>query len=440
MANESFGSRLKHAWNIFLNKDPTYESRNYQTPGSSIRPDRPFLRTGRDRTIISSIYSRIANDVASVNIRHVRVDHNGMYVEDIDSRLNNCLTLEANIDQSYRDFMIDAVLSLFEEGVIAIVPTDVYTDSSPTKSSYDVMSMRTAKIIEWKPRNVRVEVYNESTMMKEQLLLPKSMVAIVENPFYSVMNAPNSTYQRLLRKLSLLDMIDEQNSSGKLDMIIQLPYIVKTEQRMQQAEKRRQQIEDQLTNSKYGIAYTDGTEKITQLNRSLDNNLMAQVEYLTSMLYGQLGMTPEIINGTASQEVMMNYMSRVVEPIVDGFALGMKRKFLTKTARSQRQSIEYFIDPFRFVPVAKLAEIADSFTRNEILTTNEVRSIIGYKPSDDPRANMLINKNIAPGTQEQSGEYNMQGQYQTQEAPPTLDLSGGGTSLNLSGGSTSLSI
>lgn len=400
---ESFGARLKHAWNAFTNKDPTEYRRDIGASyGYGGRPDRIRLTRGNERTISASIYTRIAMDVASIDIKHVRLDKNKRYLEDIESGLNNCLTLEANIDQTGRAFMQDVVMSLMDEGCIAIVPVD--TTTNPTISnSYEINSLRVGKIVAWYPNHVTINLYNDRTGQKQDVTLPKSMVAIIENPLYAVINEPNSTMKRLVRKLALLDAVDEQSSSGKLDMIIQLPYVIKSESRRQQAEKRRRDIEDQLSGSKYGIAYTDGTEKITQLNRSLDNNLLKQVEYLTSMLYSQLGITQTVMDGTADEKTMLNYNNRTIEPIISAIVDEMKRKFLTKTARSQGQSIEFFRDPFRLVPVNDIAEIADKFTRNEIMTSNEIRQIVGMKPSDDPKADELVNSNISqPGEGEDS--------------------------------------
>ena len=389
---ESFGSRLKHAWNAFLNRDPTV---GYGSGGRSYyyRPDRPRFTRGNERTIVTSVYNRIALDVASINIRHTRLDSNDRYIEDIKSGLNNCLSVEANIDQTGRAFIQDVVMSMFDEGCVAIVPVDTTFD--PTKTgSYDIQSLRTGKIIEWHPQTVKVRLYNDRTGEKEEVVLPKSVVAIIENPLYAVINEPNSTMQRLIRKLSLLDSVDEQSSAGKLDLIIQLPYIIKTEARRQQAENRRKDIEEQLAGSKYGIAYTDGTERITQLNRPIENNLMKQIEYLTSMLYSQLGITQTIMDGTADEKTMLNYHNRTIEPIISAIVDEMKRKFLTKTARSQGQSISFFRDPFKLVPINNIAEIADKFTRNEIMTSNEIRQVIGMKPSDDPKADQLVNSNL----------------------------------------------
>lgn len=399
---QSFASRLKHAWNVFRSRDPTAE---FGGTGVSYyyRPDRPKFTRGNERSITTSVLNRIALDVSAIDIRHVRLDKNGRFLEEINSGLNNCLTLSANMDQTGRAFKQDIVMSMLDEGCVAIVPTDTTTDPKVT-DSYDVETMRVGKIIQWRPRHVQVRLYNEQTGNKEEIWLPKKMVAIVENPLYAVMNEPNSTMQRLVHKLGLLDITDEQTASGKLDLIIQLPYVIKTDARRQQAENRRKDIEMQLAGSKYGIAYTDGTEKITQLNRSLDNNLMKQVEYLTNQLYSQLGITQTILDGTADEKTMLNYYSRTIEPIVSAIADEMKRKFLTKTARTQNQSIEFFRDPFKLVPVNDIAEIADKFTRNEIMTSNEIRQIVGMKPSDDPKADELRNSNIAE-TKEDPGIY-----------------------------------
>ena len=391
--------RLQHAWNAFMNKDPTY---NYQGVGMgySYRPDRPRLTRGNERSIINSIFNKIALDVASIDIVHCKLDENNRYIETIDSGLNNCLTLEANIDQTGRAFIQDVVMSMLDEGSVAIVPVDTTINPKDT-NSYDIVSMRTGKILAWYPEHVRVQLYNEKTGKKEELILPKKTVGIIENPLYTVINEQNSTMQRLKRKLALLDMVDEQNSSGKLDLIIQLPYVVKSDARRQQAEKRRKDIEMQLVGSKYGIAYTDGTERITQLNRPVDNNLFTQVESLTSMLYSQLGITQSVLDGTADEKTMLNYYNRSIAPFVDAIVDELKRKFLSKTARTRRQSIQAFRDPFKLVPVNELAEIADKFTRNEILSSNEIRQIIGRKPSKDPKADQLINSNISQPNQGQ---------------------------------------
>lgn len=388
----SFGSRLKHAWNAFTGTDYT----TYQDvgPGYSSRPDRIRLTRGNERSIITSVYNRIALDVAALNVQHIRLDENGRFLSVIQDGLNTCLTVEANIDQTARAFIQDIVVSMLDEGCVAIVPVDTTYDPSVT-GSYDIQTMRVGKILDWYPQHVRVRLYNERTGTKENILVSKSTVAIVENPLYAVVNEPNSTMQRLIRKLNLLDVIDEQSGSGKLDLIIQLPYVIKTEARRQQAENRRKDIEAQLSGTKYGIAYADGTERITQLNRSVNNNLMSQIEYLMSMLYSQLGITQSILDGTADEKTMLNYNNRTIEPIISAIVDEMKRKFLTKTARSQSQSISFFRDPFKLVPVNDIAEIADKFTRNEIMTSNEIRQVIGMKPSDDPRADELRNKNLS---------------------------------------------
>ena len=402
-------SRFKRAWNAFSkNRDPTdyQEQPQYQNVGMGYvyRPDRVRFTRGNERSIVTSVYNRIAMDVAAISIKHCRMDENGRYIEDMKSGLNDCLTLEANIDQTGRSFIQDIVMSMFDEGAVAIVPVDTSID--PTKStSYDILSMRTGKILEWFPAHVKVRVYNDRTGKKEDLILPKKSVAIVENPLYAVINEPNSTMQRLIRKLNILDAIDEQSGSGKLDLIIQLPYVIKTEARQQQAEKRRKDIEEQLKGP-YGIAYTDGTEKITQLNRPVENNLMKQIEYLTNQLYGQIGMTPSVLDGTADEKTMLNYNNRTVEPIVSAIINAMIRSFLTKTARTQGQTIMSFRDPFKLVPVSDIAEIADKFTRNEILSSNEVRQIIGMRPSDDPKADELRNSNLNHPDEEGTTEQN----------------------------------
>lgn len=399
----SFGSRLKHAWNAFTGNIQM----NYRDLGMSYsyRADRPRMSRGNERSIVTSVYNRIALDVAALNVQHVRLDENGRFLSVIDDGLNNCLTLEANVDQTARSFIQDVVISMFDEGSVAIVPVDTTTDPN-VSGSYDIQSLRVGQILDWYPQYIRTRVYNEQTGRKEDIVVPKSAVAIIENPLYAVINEPNSTMQRLIRKLNLLDVIDEQSGSGKLDLIIQLPYVIKTEARRQQAENRRKDIENQLSGSKYGIAYTDGTEHITQLNRSVNNNLMSQIEYLTSMLYSQLGITQSILDGTADEKTMLNYNNRTIEPIISAIVDEMKRKFLTKTARSQHQSISFFRDPFKLVPVNDIAEIADKFTRNEIMTSNEIRQVVGMKPSDDPRADELRNKNLsAPsGSNQQSEE------------------------------------
>lgn len=394
--------RLQHAWNAFFNRDPTS---NYRTNeiSYSYRPDRPRLSRGNERSIVTAIYNRIALDVASIDIKHCKLDENGRYVKDMKSGLNECLTVEANMDQTARAFIQDVVISMLDEGVVAVVPVDT-TLNPKTTGSYDITSMRTGKILEWSATSVKIKVYNDRTGQKEDIILPKSMVGIIENPLYSVINEPNSTMQRLIRKLNLLDSIDEQSGAGKLDLIIQLPYIIKTDARRQQAEQRRKEIEMQLAGSKYGIAYTDGTERVTQLNRPVENNLMKQIEYLTSMLYSQLGFHQTILDGTADEKTMLNYTNRTIEPIASAIVDELKRKFLTKTARTQGQSIEFFRNPFRLVPINNIAEIADKFTRNEILTSNEIRQIIGMKPSNDPKADQLINSNIAHPTVEEPYE------------------------------------
>lgn len=407
----SFGSRLKHAWNAFTGNIQM----NYRDLGMSYsyRADRPRMSRGNERSIVTSVYNRIALDVAALNVQHVRLDKNGRFLSVIDDGLNNCLTLEANVDQTARSFIQDVVISMFDEGSVAIVPVDTTTDPN-VSGSYDIQSLRVGQILDWYPQYIRTRVYNEQTGRKEDIVVPKSAVAIIENPLYAVINEPNSTMQRLIRKLNLLDVIDEQSGSGKLDLIIQLPYVIKTEARRQQAENRRKDIESQLSGSKYGIAYTDGTEHITQLNRSVNNNLMSQIEYLTSMLYSQLGITQSILDGTADEKTMLNYNNRTIEPIISAIVDEMKRKFLTKTARSQRQSISFFRDPFKLVPVNEIAEIADKFTRNEIMTSNEIRQVVGMKPSDDTRADELRNKNLS----EPSGS-----DQQSEEAPITTDNS-----------------
>lgn len=413
----SFGSRLKHAWNAFFNKDPTYYQKDIGV-GYSYRPDRPRLTRGNEQSIVTSVYNRIAIDAAAINIEHIRLDKNNRFLSIIESGLNNCLTSEANVDQTGRAFVQDIVMSMLDEGCVAIVPID--TSFNPEiKGSYDILSMRTGKILEWHPQHIKVRIYNDRTGRKEDILVPKNIVAIVENPLYAVINEPNSTMQRLIRKLNLLDVVDEQSSSGKLDLIIQLPYVIKTEARRKQAEARRKDIENQLAGSKYGIAYTDGTEHITQLNRSVENNLMSQIEYLTGMLYSQLGITQGILDGTADDRTMLNYYNRTIEPILSAIADEMKRKFLTKTARSQLQSIAFFRDPFKLVPVSEISEIADKFTRNEIMTSNEIRQIIGMKPSDDPKADELRNKNL-----------NASAESESNTATPAINQTEGGKNQN----------
>lgn len=403
MPNQSLSNRLKGAWNAFFNKDPTIEKDIYDDYwnkypyyygyGSNIRADRPHFRSTNERTIVAAIYNRIAMDVAAIDIVHARLDDDGRYIETINSDLNNCLTVEANIDQTGRAFIQDVAMSMLDEGSVAIVPVD--TTKNPFKSgSYDILSMRVGKVLEWRAQTVRLEVYDEISGCRKEIVMPKRLVSIIENPLYAVINEPNSTLQRLLRKLRLLDYVDEQTSSSKMNLIIQLPYIIKSDARQKQAEQRRKMIEKQLIDSQYGIAYTDGTERITQLNRPLDNNLQVQVEYLTKLLFSQLGLTEEILNGTADEKTMMNYYTRTIEPIVSAITDEMRRKFLTKTARTQGQTVTFFRDPFRLVPINEIADIADRFTRNEILSSNEVRQIIGRKPSSDPEADKLRNKNL----------------------------------------------
>lgn len=395
MAN-NIGSRLRNAWNVFLNREPP------STPSldfgirSYYRPDRTRLNCRNERSIVTSIYNRMALDIAAINIKHVKLNSEDRYLSTKESSLNECLTLQANIDQTGRALIQDAAISMFDEGCVAIVPTDFETKTNPDlSSSYDILALRVGKIIEWRPDSVRVKLYNEQTGKQEEIYVPKHRAAIIENPFYSVMNEPNSTMQRLIRKLNLLDVIDEQSGSGKLDLIIQLPYIIKTDARRKQAEDRRKDIETQLAGSKYGIAYTDGTERITQLNRPAENNLMKQIEFLTSMLYSQLGITQSVMDGTADEKTMLNYMNRSIEPSISAIVDEMHRKFLTKTARSQKQAIRYFRDPFKLVPVSTIAEIADKFTRNEIATSNEIRQAIGWTPAKDPKADELRNKNLS---------------------------------------------
>lgn len=394
----NLGARLKHAYNAFTNRDPTGSYISIG-PGYSSRPDRPRMSHGNEKSIVTSIVNRIALDVASVEIRHCRLDDDGRYIEEINSGLNKCLKLEANIDQTSRAFIQDLVISAFDEGAVAIVPVDTTLNPEVT-DSWDVQSMRAGKILEWYPEKVLIRVYNDRTGEKEDILLPKKQVGIFENPLYAVFNEPNSTMKRLVRKLSLLDVTDERTASGKLDLIIQLPYVVKTQTRREQAENRRKDLEDQLAGSKYGVAYIDGTERVTQLNRSVENNLMKQIEYLTNMLYSQLGITQSVLDGTADEKTMLNYTNRTIEAFVSAIVDEMKRKFLSKTARSQGQSIEYFRDPFRLVPIDNIAEIADKLTRNEIMTSNEIRQKIGMKPSKDPKADELRNRNISQSKEE----------------------------------------
>ena len=393
----SLGARLKHAWNVFTANEfikPRWDI----GPSYHYRPDRPIFSRGNERSIITSVYNRIALDVAAITIQHVRLDDEGRFTSVMNTSLNSCLSLEANLDQTGRAFIQDIVQSMLDEGCVAIVPVD--TDDDPEEGSWKIETMRTGKILEWYPQHVKVRVYNEQTGKKEDVLVSKRTVAIVENPFYAVMNEPNSTMQRLIRKLNILDAIDEQSGSGKLNLIIQLPYVIKTEARRQQAEKRRKDIEEQLSGSKYGVAYTDGTEHVVQLNRPVDNNIMSQIEYLTSMLYSQLGLTQTIMDGSADDKTMLNYLTRTVEPILSAIVDEMKRKFLTKTARSQKQSILFFRDPFKLVPVGEIAEIADKMTRNEIMTSNEIRQKIGMTPSKDPNADKLRNSNLSAPKEE----------------------------------------
>lgn len=393
----TFGSRLKHAWNAFIGGGPPgfqYSlGRSY-----SYRPDRPIFTRGNERSIVTSVYNRIALDASSIAIQHVRLDENDRFMEVMDSSLNDCLSLAANPDQTGRAFIQDVVMSMLDEGCVAIVPTN--TDIDPEEGSFKIEKMRTGKILEWYPQYVKVRVYNERRGEKQDIVLPKIAVAIVENPFYAVMNEPNSTMQRLIRKLNILDAIDEQSGSGKLNLIIQLPYVIKTEAKRQQAENRRKDIEEQLSGSKYGVAYTDGTEHVVQLNRPVDNNLMSQIEYLTSMLYSQLGITQGILDGTADDRTKLNYDNRTIEPILSAIVDEMKRKFLSKTARSQKQSIMFFRDPFKLVPIEAIAEISDKMTRNEIMTSNEIRQKIGMKPSSDPKADELRNSNLSAPKEE----------------------------------------
>lgn len=399
----SLGSRLKHAWNIFRNKD----SPEFLIPdigkGYGYRYDRIRLTRGNERSIVTAIYNRIAIDVASIAINHVRLDEDGFFSEVINSGLNNCLTLEANLDQTGRAFIHDVVMSMLDEGCVAIVPVDTSFNPKVT-GSYDIDSMRTGKILDWYPSHVRVRIYDERSGEKRDIVVPKKIISIIENPLYAVINEPNSTMQRLIRKLNLLDIIDEQSGSGKLDLIIQLPYIIKSEARRKQAEQRRKDIEDQLSGTKYGIAYTDGTEHITQLNRPVENNLMKQIEFLTSMLYSQLGITQSILDGTADDKTKLNYFNQTIEPIISAIVDEMRRKFLTKTARTKGQSIEYFRDPFKNISVNEMPEMADKLTRNEIMTSNEIRQKMGMKPSDDPGADELRNKNVSAPSETKSNE------------------------------------
>lgn len=397
-------TRFRNAWNAFLGRDPTPTMLNYGVYGGTYqRPDRTQLSYGNDKSIVTAIYNRIAIDVSQIVIRHVRVDENDQYQETIPSKLNDCLTLDANLDQTGKAFFQDLVMSLFDEGCVAVVPTDT-TENPKFTDGYDILSMRVGKILEWYPTSIKVEVYNENTGKKEKIVCLKKYTAIIENPFYAIMNEPNSVLRRLIRKLNLLDAVDEQSSAGKLDLIIQLPYTIRNETRKKQAEERRENIERQLAGSKYGIAYADATEHITQLNRPVENNLMNQITYLTTMLYGQLGISEDLLNGKADEQTMLNYFNTTIEPILSSIVDEFKRKFLSKTARTQKQSIMFFREPFKLVPVNNIADIADKFTRNEILSSNEIRGIIGFRPSDDPKANELINSNLNQSNEEEPEE------------------------------------
>lgn len=403
--NQTFGSRLKHAWNAFFNRDPPLTYRDYGV-GYSYRPDRVRFSRGNERTIVTSVITRIAMDCADIRIVHADLDSDGRFKQEHPGGLNKCLTLEANLDQSGRAFIQDIVMTMLDEGHVAIVPVDTSTD--PETGAFEIDSLRVGKVIEWYPSDVKIDLYNEQNGRHEQIIMPKRAVALVENPLYPIMNEPNSTMQRLIRKLALLDVVDEQTSSGKLDLIIQLPYTIKTPARQEQAERRRKDIEQQLTGSKYGIAYTDGTEHITQLNRSLDNNLMKQVEYLQEVFWGQLGMTQEILNGTADDKAMLNYSNRVVGAIISAIVDEMKRKFISSNARGRGQSIVYFSEPFKLVPVSQIADIADKLRRNEILTSNELRQIVGFKPNNDPNSDILSNPNISASKDEVAARFGTQ--------------------------------
>lgn len=428
----SFGARLKHAYDVFRNREPTP---NYQIigPGYSQRPDRLRLTRGNERSIVTSIFNRVALDVAALNITHCKVDENDRFLSNMDSSLNNCLKLEANIDQTGRAFIQDVVLTMLDEGCVGIVPVDT-SDNPNRTTSYDIYTMRTAKVLEWYPRHVKIRVYNDKKGIKEDVIVHKSTVSIITNPLYAVINEQNSTLKRLMRKLALLDIVDEETSAGKLDLIIQLPYTIKSDTRRDHAEARRKDIEMQLKNTKYGIAYTDATERITQLNRPLENNLMKQIEYLTNMLFSQLGITQSILDGTADEQTLLNYHSRTIEPIVSAIVDEMKRKFLTKTARTQMQTITFFRDPFKLVPVNNIADIADRFTRNEVLTSNEVRQIIGFKPSSDPKADELRNSNLnhpdengimPTGPDDSGGQENVPMEEEIQDPQETQEQSTG---------------
>ena len=416
-----FTDWLQHSWNVFTSRDPTKDFKMEYSSSSSYKPDRIRLRRGNERSIVTAIYNRIAIDCAAIDIKHVRLDENGKYKEDMSSSLNDILGVEANIDQTGRAFIQDAVMSMLDNGHVALCVTKADIDPASSEA-YEIKALRVGRVTKWFPHAVQVDLYNEDTGKHEEVILPKRNVAIVENPLYAVMNEPNSTLQRLLRKLNLLDVIDEQSGSGKLDLIIQLPYVIKTEARKKQAENRRKDIEMQLSGSRYGIAYTDGTERITQLNRPAENNLLKTIEYLTNMLYSQLGITEDVFNGTADDKTMLNYYNRTIEPILSAIVLEMKRKFISKTARSQRQSIMFFRDPFKLVPVNELADISDKLTRNEIASPNEIRSIIGWKPSEDPTSNDLRNRNISQSAEEIAAQ---KGDVAMNEVEQKVEQSGG---------------
>lgn len=415
----TFSSRLKHAWDVFRGREPTYGNQHIG-PAYGSRPDRPRFSRGNEKTTVNAIFNRIAIDVSQLNISHCKIDDNGRFLSEVNSHLNNCLKVEANLDQTGRAFMQDIVMSMFDEGCVAIVPVE--TDIDPETGSYSIHSLRTGKIVEWYPKHVRVRLYNENTGQHQEVTLAKSMVAIVENPLYSVINEPNSTMQRLIRKLSLLDIVDEQSSAGKLDLIIQLPYVIKSEARKKQADARRKDIEDQLNGSKYGIAYADGTEKIVQLNRPVENNLMKQIEYLTNLLYSQLGITQSILDGSADEQTLLNYYSRTIEPIISAIVDEMKRKFLTKTARTQKQTIAFFRDPFKLVPINNIADIAYKFTTAEILTSNEIRQIIGMRPSGDPKADELRNGTLNHPEEQQEVPPTVPPEVQPDDQQPTQTI------------------
>lgn len=406
------GTRLKHAWNAFANKDPTMDYQ-YTGGGYSSRPDRPRFTRGNEKSIVTSVYNRIALDVASIDFRHSILDENGRYTGDKDSYFNKCLSISANADQTSRAFIQDVVISMLDEGVVAIVPFETTQDPNTT-GSYDILSIRTGSIIEWFPQHVKIRVYDERNGKKRDLTFPKNIVAIIENPLYAVINESNSTVQRLIRKLNMLDAVDEQSSSGKLDLIVQLPYTVKSPLRKKQAESRRKDLEVQLSGSKYGVAYIDGTEHVTQLNRPVENNLMKQIEYLLALAYSQIGITQSILDGTADEKTMLNYFNRITEPIASAIADAMNWKFITPTARTQGQSISVFRDPFKLVPVTEISEIADKFTRNEIMTSNEIRQIIGMKPSSDPKADILLNKNLRAPKEEITDAENIEKKEENQ--------------------------